>query len=320
MRDPQDNAASTVIGAIVVLAIIGIAIVYVNAFHVPQQGVGNEIIAREQAERSLARLASDLDVAQTSAITADLPLEAPAAPPPLMSGLILTPARAPGRIAFEPSQTNITISTTIATPPGGVAPGDPTRVDLGADRARIYQLGNATAGAPAGALQVSVGGAYLDAATYSLSAGGVFLDRPAGSSLVASPALRVAAGNVAGLPTTMLSWRVPILAGVAGEAFGATAAQAGFLPGLVASSGGGERVFNVTIVIQTNTLLAWKTALEQAVGSKGVVTTIPGSDPDSGVVTATILPPPGTPASTPAVQLFLESVRYDVEVTARNAR
>lgn len=310
----DDGGAATMIGAILVLAVLGMSIVYVNAYHVPRQGAAREVAAREEAEASLVALASALQGADVAPLVDDLPLQGPRPSPPLLSGVVLSPAIAQGRLQFEPGWTNVSVSSVIDAPAGGVPAGDPMRVDVGGGRMRVYALGSASGGAPLGTILLTSGGAYLETATYQLAGGAVIVDRADGSALVSPPGLQVGAAS----SETTVAWRVPVLAGAAAETAGAGVAQLSLAPGPLARFGGGQLVHSVEVKVQTNALAAWKTALEQVVGARGTVSVVE-SAPDAGTVTATILPPTGTPSGTPAVRLTLEGVRYELDIGSRTA-
>lgn len=310
----SDAGVSSVVGAILILAILGMSLVYVNAFHVPRQGATMEMAGREDAEAALALLAADLAAPARGSLTADLPLRPDAPGPPLLAGVVLSPARAHGRLSFEPAQTNVSVSHVTAAPAGGVPVGDPIRAALPGGLMRVWSLGNATGGVPVGSLRLAPGAAYLEGASYAVEAGAVVVKREDGSALVAPPALHVgAAGGV-----TTVSWRVPLLRGAAAEVGGGERAQVGLAPGPESASGGGQRVHEVSIRVDTDALQAWRTALEELVGGRGSVA-VAQTGPDRGVVTATIAAPPGTPAGTPAVELDLKAVRYAVGLAERGS-
>ena len=310
----SDSAASSVVGAILVLAVLGTSLVYVNAFHVPRQGVAVELAAREEAEAALQALATDVATGGAAAVLGDLPLRARPPDPPLLAGIVLTPARATGRLAFEPAHANLSISHVTLAPPGGVPAGDPMREALPGGLMRVWSLGNATAGVPVGALRLEAPSAYLETATYSFEGGALVARRAGASTLVAPPALHVTAAE----GVTRVSWRVPLLQGPAAEVAGGERAQVGLVPGPESASGGGSRVHNVTIRVETDALAAWKTALEEIVGSRGSVSAV-ATGPDRGVVTAVALPPAGTPAGARAVELDLRAVRLQVGLSERGA-
>ncbi len=312
----DDAGVSTVIGAIIVLAIIGLAVVSINGYAVPRQGNTLEVEARDDAEASLIDLGDMLGVTQTAPFSVDLALRAASPPPPLLAGLILSPAQAEGRIAFEPSDVNLTISHVMDAPAAGVPGADPMREDIGSGLMRVFLVGNATAGQPVGAVQLAIGGVYLDAATYRLELGGLLVSRTNDSESLSLPSLSVAAGGTPSDPTTSVAWRIPILTGAASESTGGPGARLKLAPGPLAEGSGGQRVHNVTIRIETNALSGWNTTMHALVGTHGTVTTVE-TGPDAGVVTATILPPAGTPAGTKAVELSLSAIRYHVELVAR---
>lgn len=312
----DDAGVSSVVGALIVLAVLGASLVYVNAYHVPKKGASLEVAARDEMEAALQRLAGDLASPGAGPLVADVPLRGEAPPPPLLSGVVLSPARGHGRLSFDTEGPRITLSHVTAAPAGGVAPGDPTRAPLPDGRARVYNLGNAASGAPVGALTLTTPSAYLEGANYSLEGGAVVAKRGGGSMLLSPPPLHVARGGTPTNPTTTVSWRVPLLAGAGVEVGGGERAQVSLLPGPVSLSGGGQLVHGVTVRVETDALAAWKSALEDLVGPHGVVTTH-ATGPDRGVVTADILPPAGTPAGARAVELRLQAVRYEVGLAER---
>lgn len=305
----DDDAVATVIGALIVLALLGLAIVYVNAIHVPRQGLALEVQAREEAEVQLAALAAAAADGDDASIV--LPLVAERPLPPLLSGIILSPARQEGRLVYEPARANVTISHVTSAPASGVLAGDPTRVPLGGGLVRVYDLGNATAGAPLGSLQASVGGAYAEGATYLLEGGAVLVKRASGSALVAAPALTVDPG--ADASRTRVDWTVPLLTGAPQDLSGARRAQVALSPGPLASAGGGDAVQSVTIVVESTAAAAWRDALAQLVGARGNVTM--SAVDDVGRVTATI----GGAGATPSVELRLGASWQQVSFAGRSA-
>lgn len=289
----DDAAVSNVVGAILVFAVVGLAVLSINALYVPKQGATLEVAARETAEDALVTSAA-LQSSSTTPFLSQIPLSPSAGAPSLLPGIILDPVRPDGLATLNASATRIAISYDV----GGT---------------RYYALGNATSGAPVGALTLRIGGAYLDSATYQASAGAVLLMRGNQSAMVAPPALHVARGGSAASPITEFSWRVPVLAGGLQQVAGKGAAQARFVPGPLAQAGGGQLVGSVTVVVTTDAVEAWNTTLRELVGANGVVTV------GAGNVTATILPPAGTPAGARAVSLDLSLVRFEVALTSRSA-
>lgn len=310
----SDSGVSSVVGAILVLAVLGMSLVYVNAYHVPRKGAALEVAAREDAETALTGLASGLAAPAAGPLVFDLPLRPEAPEPPLLAGVVLSPVRAHGRLAFEPGQTNVSVSHVTTMPAGSVSPGDPIRAALPGGLMRVWTLGNATSGAGVGSLRLAPGAAYLEGATYTVEAGAVVVKRDGGSALVTPPSLHVGGSGA----TTVVSWRVPLLRGPAAEVGGGDRAQVGFTPGPEASTGGAARVHEVVLRVETDALGAWRTALEELVGSRGVVVAT-ATGLDRGVVTATILPPPGTPAGVAGVELDLRVVRHAVGLAERGS-
>lgn len=315
MKRADDGGAATVVGAILVFAILGISLVYVNAYHVPRQGAALEIAAGERAEDGLVSLASRLDAREV--FTHDLPLQAPPSTPPLLSALVLSPVRAPGAALLEPDAWRVGVSVLVAAPPSGVPAGDPVRESAPGGLMRVHLVGNSTTPHSAGALAVTTGGAYLEPATAQLEGGGVFAKRNGTSVPLAPPALVVGRAGSLAAPTTSLEWNLPLLAGRAGGVGGLGGAQATLSPGLPARVGGDALVHEVEIRIETRSLAAWSAALESAVGAHGSVAATPGAQPDAGTIVARILPPPGAPAGAPRVQLDLTLVRHVVTLAER---
>lgn len=311
----DSDAAAAIVGSLIVLAILGLSVVYVNASYVPRQGERLEAQAAEEAEAALRGLASGMAGAPTP-LRQDVALRPARATPPLLAGVILSPVRAEGGFAFDPSRTNVTISIETDAPAAGVPAGDPTRVALPGGGMRVYLLGNATKGAPVGAVGVTAGGGYLDPVEMRLEAGAVLARREGGSTLASPPALHVAKVASGDQSLTRATWRVPVLAGPHVELAGAASVDASLLPGPLSSAGGAAGARRATISVETDSLAAWRAALEQAVGAHGTVGAT-ASGPDRGVVTATLLPPAGTPAGTKAVEVSLSLVRYDAAFSGR---
>lgn len=312
-RLPEDHAAATVIGAIIVLAILGLSIAYVNGIHVPRQGLALETEARADAAAALETLALRASSA-TGPESVNLPLRAERPLPPLLSGVVLAPARAEGSLLLDTDAARVTISHVTDMPPGGVAAGDPMRVPLGNGKVRVYDIGNATHGMPMGALAASVGGAYAEPMTYLLEGGALIARREGGDTLLSPPALLVTPSGRSSYPMHHVAWRLPILHGEAAESVGAARAQVLLTPGPLASAGGRQLVHEVTITIDTAAPGAWRVALEDIVGSAGTVTA-----DGEGRVSATILPPPETRGNRPTIELDLHASWVDVAFRARTS-
>lgn len=301
MRRSNDEAIAEVIGAIVVLAVLGIALVYVNAYHVPKQGEGIEIVAAERSESALLDLAAALSAPSDGPLTVDLPLRAARSQPPLLSGVVLSPARSDGSASLDAATTKLTLSVIMNAPATGVPANDPSRVAAGAGKMRVYLLGSATSGQDLGTLRVATGGAYLPQSIRVVEGGAVLADTTDGSASVSPPSLTVASAGT----RTAVSWRIPLLAGPLSEISGSTA-QVALVPGPEAQIGGGGDVDELRLRFETPRVAAWQTALVPLVGSLGSVTTSVVSG-DSGVVEVVV--------PNAKVDLFL--VRYEVSLAER---
>lgn len=310
MRRQDDRAAAGIIGAIIMLAVLSIALVYVNGVHVPRQGTALEAAAVEDATESLLALAADLAAAPSGPISQDVPL-APQRPlPPLLSGIVLSPARASGSLESLDAGSNLTVSVVRDAPTGGVPAADPTRVDLGGGKMRLYLLGNATAGVPLGMLRAQVGGAYLDPAVLRIEGGALFATREGSSASIAPPSLSIESDAL-----TRVSWRVPLLAGTS-TVGGGSLAQVSLSPGPEASAIVTD-VYNVTIRVDTDATTAWRDALSAVGGSAAFVNVTSVGAVDNGTVEATFVAPAGTPATTPGVEVRLWVVRHEVSLAER---
>lgn len=306
----RDDGISSVVGAIVVLAILGGSLLYVNAFSVPRQGASMEVQGGELAEAALLEMASALHDHATGPSVHEIPLQAPRTTPPLLAGVILSPARPPGTLALDETSTRLSVSALLDMPAGGVAVDDPIRVDAGSGQMRLYLLGNRTTGFPVGAISARVGGAYTESPEYRLEGGLLLANRSASSAALGRLGMFVDQDA-----TTSIAWRLPLLAGGAQQVAGA-GAQVGVRPG-PESALGGSLVHGVTIAVETANVAAWREALEDALGDAAtVVPTIVG-DPDNGTVTATVLPPASVPVGTPAIEMRLWAVRYDTTLASR---
>lgn len=300
MRRRQDGGAAAVVGAVVVLAVLGSAILYINAIHVPRQGTALEAQGAERTEAALLRLASVLSRPAEGAFTHEVPLRAPPAPPPLLDGIVLSPPRGDGSLALAPEGSRIQVSVVLDAPAGGVPPGDATRVDLGGGRMRHYLLGNATAGVPLGALSVATGGIHAEPVVHRLEGGALLAQRDTRSLAIAPPALEVErrAGE------TAVSWRIPLVAGSASETTGGDSAQVSFQPGPEARTV--ARAYAMEVRIETAQLAGWTAALQRATGTAAVVAT-GGTGTDAGTVVATLAGPDGGAAR--GLQVDLRVVR-----------
>lgn len=310
MRRTDDRAAAGIVGAIIMLAVLSIALVYVNGVHVPRQGTALEAAGVEDATASMLALASDLAAAPDGPLARDVPLRPDLPLPPLLSGIVLSPARATGTLEATSSGSNLTLSVVRDAPATGVPAGDPTRVDLGGGKMRLYLLGNATSGVPLGMLRATVGGAYLDPAVLRVEGGALLSTREGASSAIAPPALSVESDTM-----TRVAWRLPLLAGesIVG---GGSLAQASLTPGPEAQASSG-RVYNLTLEIDTDATSAWRDALSAVGGSAAFVNVTTVGEPDNGTVEATFVAPPGTPATTPGVEVHLWVVRHEVSLADR---
>lgn len=298
MRREDDTAVAAVIGAIIVLAVLGIGLVYVNAFHVPRQGVSLELDASERAEDSLTALAATLAGAPHGPLVHEVPLRIDRATPPLMAGVVMTPARAEGTLSLDAAPSRLALSVVVPAPPGGVPANDPTRESVPGGLMRVHLLGTPSAPQPLGALRVATGGSYVGASERLLEGGAVLADTKDGSASIAPPALTSEGG--------VLTWRLPLLAGSASAVTGASTAQLALTPGPEAALGGGSDVREVRIRLDTPRLAAWQAALEDAIGSAGSVSAT-ASGEDSGIVEAVLTD----------VELRLFVVRYQVSLAER---
>lgn len=297
----NDSGVAAVIGAIVVLAVLGIALVYVNAYHVPKQGEAMEVATSEATERALLDLASALAAAPEGPIAHDVPVRAQRERGPLLSGVVLEPARAEGRLALDPVGSNLTVSVVVNAPAGGIPANDPTRAPVAGGKMRVYLAGNATRGLPLGALRATTGGAYLAPSEGIVEAGAVFGDAPRGSTLAAPPPMALARPDL----RAEVTWRVPILAGADAEVSGTGAVQAVLTPGPEAALGSGAEVDEVRILVETPRLAGWREAFTRTVGNLGTITTNGAND--AGTVEVVI----------PQAKLSLFLVRYDVSLGER---
>ncbi|HVM45413.1 MAG TPA: hypothetical protein VM582_05705 [Candidatus Thermoplasmatota archaeon] len=297
LRD-DEQAIAAVVGAIIILAVLGIALVYVNAFHVPRQGAAMEVMASERAEGALASLAGALGRPAQGPLVQDVPLRVDRATPPLLSGIVLSPARAEGSLALLPASSTIRVSVVVPAPAEGVPAGDATRESVAGGLMRVHLVGTSAAGQPMGALRATTGGTYVSPSGRVLEGGAVLADTLAASATVAPPALTVNGDAVA--------WRLPLLAGAPGEVSGGSLAQVVLTPGPEAELGGGSAVNELRVRVETTHLAAWKAAFESTVGTRGSVTAT-STGPDDGIVEARL----------DNVQLRLFVVRYQVSLADR---
>jgi hypothetical protein len=307
----DEEGVSTIIGAIIVLAIMGTALVYVNAFQVPRQGAALEVDAAERAEAALLSLASALQTSSDAPSVHKIPLQADRGTPPLLAGVILTPVRPGGSAGLNASSPQITMSVILDTPAGGVPSGDPIREATTDGRMRLFLLGNSTNGFGVGSLVAHTGGAYTERAEYAIEAGMLISTSGNVSAPLAAPAISIQRGAV-----TSLAWRIPILAGADEEIAGISLAQIGLRPGPESALGGG-RVYSAVIRVETTNVAAWRLALEEVLGTTGIITTTLVGEPDNGTVEALVLAPTGTPATTAAIELHLWAIRNDLSIEQR---
>lgn len=294
----DDQGIAAVIGAIIVLAILGIALVYVNAFYVPRQGAALEVGAGESAEASLVDLASTLALAPTGPVVHDVPLRVERSTPPLMAGVVLTPARAEGTLELVGASSSLSLSVVVPAPAQGVPANDPTREPVAGGKMRVHLVGTSSTMQALGALRATTGGAYVDESAALLEGGAVLSDTEVGSAAIAPPSLAVV-GDV-------VSWRIPLLAGSASAVSGSPAAQVALQPGPEAQLGGGAKVDELRVALQTTRLAAWQAALEEVVGSRGTIGVVDDGD-DAGTITVTFA----------NVEPKLFVVRYQVSLADR---
>lgn len=306
----DDGAMSSVVGAMIVLTILGGSLLYVNAFYVPRQGAAMEVQGAEKAEASLLSIVSALQSSSAGPSVHELPLQAERGTPPLLSGVILSPARPSGTLAVDEGATRLRVFALLNLPAGGIAADDPIREQVDATTMRLHFLGNNTSPFPAGALSARVGGAYTDAPEYRVEAGLLLANRSAASVALGQLGLFVEQDAY-----TSVAWRVPLIGGGEQSVAGA-AAQLALRPG-PESELGGSRVRSVTILVETENVAAWREALEDAIGAAGTVTTTQIGAADNGTVEATIVPPSSVPAGTAGVELRLWAVRYEATLAAR---
>ena len=311
MRRDDDSGLAAVIGAVVVLAVLGTAVLYINAFHVPRQGAALETQGAEETQAALLALASALSRGAEGAFAHDVPLRTGAGDPPLMAGLVLSPARSEGELALNTTSSRVRVSVVLDAPPGGVPAGDPTRVDLGGGRMRHYLLGNATAGLPLGAIEARVGGAYAERVEYRLEGGALLATREGRSVAIAPPAIEVA--RVGG--TTSVDWRIPLLGGAPSSESGGAVGQLLVRPGPEASID--ARAYDMSILVETADLAAWTVGLQRVVGGSGYVNATQIGAPDNGTVQALLVAPPGTPVTSKMVVAELVAVRFETSVAQR---
>lgn len=305
----DDVAGATIIGAIIVLAILATSIVYVNTIHVPRQGVTMEVTASQKAASAMVGIAGSLGDPQY--LLADVPLRGERATPPLLSGVILSPARMDGTLAFVPDSSTLAVSVVIDAPAAGVPAGDPVRVDEGSGKMRLYLVGSSTAGVSMGAVRATVGGAYTSPAVDEVEGGAVLARRGSTSAALAAPALSVTQGA-----TTSARWQLPLLAGATSEVSGSPTGQVAFTPGPTSTVGGGATAYSARIRIETDAVAGWAAAMRDVVGTYGTVTATADAN-DVGSVVVEILPPTGTPATDTAVELVLSITRYEVALSER---
>jgi hypothetical protein len=311
VKQRDDSGLAAVIGAVVVLAVLGTTLLYVNAFHVPRQGAALETQGAESTQSALLGLASALSRGADAPLAHDVPLRTAPAAPPLLAGVVLSPARSEGELGLNATGSRIRVSVVLDAPAGGVPAADPTRVDLGGGRMRHYLLGNATAGLPLGALDAHVGGVYSERVEYRVEGGALLATREGRSTLVAPPALDV--GRVGA--TTSVGWRVPLLGGPASAESGGEVGQVLLRPGPEAEMT--TRAYQLSIRVETSDLAGWTAALQRSVGANGFVNATQVGAPDNGTVEALILAPPGTLLTERAVVAELVAVRYETSIAQR---
>lgn len=307
----DDVAGASIIGAIIVLAIIATSIVYVNTVHVPRQGVAMEVAASQKAAAALVGIAGKLG--DGAYVLADVPLRGERATPPLLSGVILSPARMDGTLGFLPNSSNLTVSVVIDAPAGGVPANDPVRQDLGGGKMRLYLVGNSTGALPMGALRAYVGGAYTSQAQDWVEGGAVVARRSNMSTALAAPALSITRDS-----TTIARWHLPLLAGTPSEVSGSQVGQVSLTPGPTATIGGGATAYNASIVINTTMVTGWTAAMQDVVGPNGFVNTTRVGADDNGTVDVVILAPAGTAPTTKAVEFVLKLTRFEVALAERH--
>jgi len=259
-RRRDDHAASAVIGAIIILAVLGTAIVTINAVHVPRQGEAAEASHQQDVQRALAELVDAQAVAGADATSrVHVPLRPVAIGPRLVAGIILDPVRAGGSLDFTPDDTSVRLALILDVPPAGVPAGDPSREDVGNGTMRVWLVGNRDGGEPIGTLTAIVGGAYLTPQHYVVE-GGALLS--GSGAVIVAPPIRVRQQSDGASAWTSVSIRLPILEGGGAQLGGAEAASISLVNGGLANAGGSSaRARAIIFEVEGPRADAWHDAL-----------------------------------------------------------
>lgn len=308
----RDDAASGMIGAIILLAILTTALMYTNAVYVPAQAEALAIEGRQDIEAGLADLAARAAAGDTT--LGDLPLTSPSATPRLLRGIVLDPPSLRAEALLR-EDTTLRVSALIAQPTGGVPTADAIRVAEDG-RMRLYLVGNATEALPLAAISVEVTGGPGARPRYDLVGGAVILDHGASSEMLTAPALDATATTANSDARTRWSWTLPVIdidedaASAAGDT-----ARARLQAAAHARTSGSDAVA-LTIEMTTPALDAWESHWRSVVGDRGTVVATPTSA-DTGSLVVTILAPPSAGAGAAVVDYDLWLQRFDASLASR---
>lgn len=165
----DERGVSSVLGAILVFAILASALLYVNAFRAPEKGADGERAVARALETGMDALAAATTRGSSGPATVALEL-APAAPSPsLLRGIVLDPLRPETTFALEPDAFAMRVRH--VTPAG----------------ATVWDLGSAASPADLGRFAATTAGRYVAPQSVIVEGGAAVRASAGGAVLAARP-------------------------------------------------------------------------------------------------------------------------------------
>ncbi|HWG89496.1 MAG TPA: hypothetical protein VNZ52_01480 [Candidatus Thermoplasmatota archaeon] len=269
----DEGGVSPIIGAIIVLAILTITLVYFNAYRVPLEGEGLDRTFVEEGARAMQSLQSELRVGADQTplplVQANLPITPPRPEAGLMAGFVVTPATGGATARFNATGPKITVFHETAG--GGI----------------VYDLGGpgtgpgAEAGIPLGNLSLDAQPAYLRRVVHVLEGGALFRGDVRSQGTYWAPVLSTGLE----MTSTKAALRIVRLTGDDTEVAGPRSARVTLEHEASTASPPPELAARrVTIVVETARPGAWKSLLTE---NLGVVPACGAGTPTATCVTET---------------------------------
>lgn len=142
----DDRALSVVAGAVILLAILSVTLLYINAYRVPLEGEARDKAFVDEGTRAMEALQVQLrpgsDDRPVPLLRAQLPLTQARAEPGLLAGILLTPASAAATVTLDVAGPVVEVYAVTA------------------DNETVHHLGAPGAGVPLGNLTLAIDPAY----------------------------------------------------------------------------------------------------------------------------------------------------------------